>query len=224
MIVKIPLTDKRVGVVEVYSLRKDSWISIPSDFDFDFSGYNRSSVYTSGAIHFVIYYKERPTVIAAFDLAEDKFKTLPPPEFMLNKVDDKFGGRRTYLGQLSGCLCLSNETVSRSIELWVMKEYGVISSWTKILIAKTDLFRVFHPLCYLNNNETILVSGVHQISSLKNNMMFWDSKDEKFKNVKIDCIEYCWSAEDVYVESLVSPNSHIGLTTESIDNFFLFYI
>ncbi|KAK2654316.1 hypothetical protein Ddye_014172 [Dipteronia dyeriana] len=121
-IVKIPFNEN--GVFKVYSLRKDSWVSIRSDFDFGFFAYSSGLASVNGAIHFAPYYFEHPTVIAAFDLVEDKFKTIPPPpDFMLDKF--KLG---ISIGHLSGCPCLLVWTISASteLELWVMKEYGVL--------------------------------------------------------------------------------------------------
>ena len=51
--------------------------------------------------------------------------------------------------------------------------------------------------------------------------MFQDSKDEKLKDVKIDCIQNHWSVEDVYTESFVSPNCINDFTIEGIDNSFI---
>ncbi|KAI9161736.1 hypothetical protein LWI28_020256 [Acer negundo] len=205
-ILQIP--DKLVGVVKVYSLRKDSWINIPSDFDFGFFGYNSMAVYTNGAIHFLIFYYQRPTVIIAFDLVEDKFKTLPLPDFMLNEVDDVLFKYFTNFGHLSGCLCLSFQTDCSNTEFWVMKEYGVTASWTKILRTKSVNIPYLQPLYYLNDNETILVT-------YWSGMMFWDSKDEEFKDGNIDyCIQGDWRFENVYMESLISPNRIIGFTAE----------
>ncbi|TXG71281.1 hypothetical protein EZV62_006216 [Acer yangbiense] len=201
-IVKIPFNEN--GVFKLYSLRKDSWISIRSDFDFNFCFYTYSMVSFNGAIHFVTYYHQRPSMIAAFDLLEDKFKTLPPPpDFMLDKFKLSI-----KIGHLGGCLCLSIRTDSTSIELWVMKEYGVSGSWTKILRTKSVDMRPLFPLCYLNNNETILVRrGITKL-------MFWDSEDEEFKVVEIGCIQDEWSVENVYLESLVSLNRINGFTNE----------
>ncbi|KAK2654312.1 hypothetical protein Ddye_014168 [Dipteronia dyeriana] len=64
------------------------------------------------------------------------------------------------------------------------------------------------PLCYLNNSETILVT-------LWTRLMFWDSEDEEFKEVEIGCIQDGWSVENVFVESLVSPNRINGFTNEA---------
>ncbi|KAI9197671.1 hypothetical protein LWI28_002440 [Acer negundo] len=112
---------------------------------------------------------------------------------MLNEVDGVFK-YSTNFGHLSGCLCLSIEADSTS--KGVTKEYGVAGTWTKILRTESVHFCQLHPLCYLNNNETILVRLP------KNNLTFWDSGDEEFKNVNIGRVE------NVYVKNLVSLNHH----------------
>ncbi|KAK2654319.1 hypothetical protein Ddye_014175 [Dipteronia dyeriana] len=216
-ILKILWAANGVRVVKVYSLRKDSWISIPRDIDFGFYASKSGLVSVNEAIHFVTYYYERPTVITAFDLVEDKFKTIPlPPDFMLDKF--KFSIK---IGHLGGCLCLSIRTDSTSKELWVMKEelwvmkeYGVSGSWTKILRTKPDDMRsrLLFPICYLNNNETILLR--REMTKL----MFWDSEYEEFKNVEISNAQDELIVDNVYVESLVSPNRINGFTNEDNEN------
>ena len=131
---------------------------------------------------------------------------------MLNEVDDVFK-YSTNFGHLSGCLCLSIQADSTS------KGYGVAGTWTKILRTESVHLCQLCPLCYLNNNETILVRR-----GWLTKLMFWDSEDEEFKDVEIGCIQDEWGVKNVYVESLVSPNLINGLTTEGIDNSFLFYI
>ncbi|TXG71285.1 hypothetical protein EZV62_006220 [Acer yangbiense] len=257
-----------------------------------------------GAIDFVLHYEERPAVIAVFDLVEDEFKTLPSPDFMLNKV----GGGDYSVGHLSGCLCLSFRIDSGKTELWVMKEYGVKGSWTKILITESvNIHEKFKDACedrlyseslcvedvyvesfvspnrindftiegtssmhvsvlynpstkeckqvptppfgfleeygvteYWTKISTVIVSGsigwLYQFYYVDNNetmlwryqndkLMFWDSKDEELKNIKMECIPNDqWCARAVYEESLVSLNRINDFTTESTNSSFLLYV
>ncbi|XP_021853486.2 F-box protein CPR1-like isoform X2 [Spinacia oleracea] len=52
---------------------------------------------------------------------------------------------RVGLGILDGCLCLSisyNKVCDSDFDVWVMKEYGVAESWTKLIsIAKRNWSR-----------------------------------------------------------------------------------
>ncbi|KAI9199056.1 hypothetical protein LWI28_026592 [Acer negundo] len=101
-------------------------------------------------------------------------------------------------GLLGGCLCLFIEEEYHTLQLWIMKEYGVKESWTKILTAKGH--RYLQPLCYLNNIKTIFTNIDFE------QVLFWDSKDSKFKNVEVEGIEDIDYIPCVYVESLVSPH------------------
>ncbi|KAK2654320.1 hypothetical protein Ddye_014176 [Dipteronia dyeriana] len=206
-IVKLPWTEtggSRSEEVKVYSLKNRKWKSITSYFDsgFGFEGHGISA-YVNGAIHFVVYYREDnknegneyQTVIVAFDLVEDKLKALPPPDFMLTEAY-RYCEPSAEVGHLGGCLCVLNQTDSR-IELWIMKEYGVAASWTKLFITDE-----LPPLCYLNNNQT------HLVIVQPNKLMVWDSEDG-LKQVEVTCIDGHWKIENLYMESLVSPNSII---------------
>ncbi|TXG71284.1 hypothetical protein EZV62_006219 [Acer yangbiense] len=98
--------------------------------------------------------------------------------------------------------------------------YGVTGSWTKLLITKSVQIRELHPLCYLNNNETILVRVLQPSNNSVKNRMFWDAEDEEFKDLNIDCcIQGDWRFKNVYVESLISPNHINDFTIEVSSSF-----
>ncbi|KAI9198839.1 hypothetical protein LWI28_022882 [Acer negundo] len=179
----------------VYSLKKDSWIDIQSDFNF----VPNIGVPLNGALHWLAYNLASPNpVIVAFDLVEEKFKTLPLP---MKNVKRNHAYSFSLLGD---CLCLFIEEDYQTLQLWIMKEYGVKESWTKILTTKGQSF--LQPLCYLNNNsKTIILANDEQV-------MFWDPKDAKFKNIEVEGFEgiNCFP----YVESLVSPHYRNDFTNE----------
>ncbi|KAI9196426.1 hypothetical protein LWI28_023826 [Acer negundo] len=191
--------------VDVYSLRKDSWTSIQNNLHFVDKCYMQG-IPLNGAIHWMVNKLEDSSLIAAFDLVEEKFKTLPPPDILLDN-DCIY-----TLGLLRGNLCLVTEKRDQRNQLWIMKEYAVKSSWTRIVIS--DLFFSLQPLCYLNTSETMLLFIDMQ------HLVFCNPKDGKFKYVKVDGIQNRdddvtdevddvgddWCDVDVYVESLVSPN------------------
>ncbi|KAK3188699.1 hypothetical protein Dsin_028260 [Dipteronia sinensis] len=142
-------------------------------------------------------------MIAAFELVEEKFKTLPPPDFTLNEWLSLLinSGRFYEQGGYERIRCDRN--LDQDFENRIIPFASVAP---------------INPLCYLNNNETILVRLP------KNNLMFWDTGDEEFNNGKIGCIQGDRSVENVYGRNLISLNHINGFTTEDIDNSFLFYI
>ncbi|KAK0607329.1 hypothetical protein LWI29_013418 [Acer saccharum] len=120
------------------------------------------------------------------------------------------------LGLLRGCLCLSTERYIYNSQFWVMKDYDVKGSWTRILIP--DMFYWLKPLCYLNTGDTMLLfMNLHQL-------VFCNPKDGKIKYIEVDGIpdeiddydDADWLDIDMYVESLVSPYYKRDFKTEGL--------
>ncbi|XP_004306574.1 PREDICTED: F-box protein CPR30-like [Fragaria vesca subsp. vesca] len=67
--------------------------------------------------------------IIAFDFAPEKFRTMRMPD-----VDDQNDVAFGYVGVSEGCLCVCGYLRGGhdSVDYWVMREYGVDSSWTKL--------------------------------------------------------------------------------------------
>ncbi|KAH7550608.1 hypothetical protein ACOSQ2_024259 [Xanthoceras sorbifolium] len=208
--VKIDFSGKHV---QIYSLRNDSWTNIQIDLHFNDTGY-AEGILINGAIHWVVDDLEDQSKILAFNLVEEKFQTLPSPDVM--KENDGMYS----LGRLRGCLCLSREGNIHVSEFWVMKEYGVKGSWTRILIS--DMFYWLKPLCSLNTCDTILLlMNMHQL-------VFCNPKEGKFKNIEVDGIpdevddidDADWLDVNMYVESLVSPYNKRDFKTEVLEYWF----
>ncbi|KAL7083185.1 hypothetical protein ACP275_14G146100 [Erythranthe tilingii] len=119
--------------------------------------------------------------IFSYDLVHESAGEVPIPEHMrgsLSLIEFK-------LGETNGCLsCLLKRTdgVSYESELWVMREYGVEESWTKVGISPSD--RLYSSSSYKRS----LRNRVPQVEL-----------DEPAR------IRSPFYTKQVYVESLVSP-------------------
>ncbi|KAK3188392.1 hypothetical protein Dsin_027953 [Dipteronia sinensis] len=110
----------------------------------DSQGYDILSIVGScndGALHWVAYNPESQNlVIVAFDLVEENFKTLPLPI-----TNDKRIRNRAYSFSLLGdSLCLFIEEGYQTLQLWIMKEYGVKESWINILTVEESMIVDFN--------------------------------------------------------------------------------
>ncbi|TXG71265.1 hypothetical protein EZV62_006200 [Acer yangbiense] len=191
-------------IVEIYSLRKNSWKSIKIEHDLILYNIRYCTCELvgfplNGAIHWEFYYYdkiENPSVIVAFDLFEENFKILTLPNIIVGSE---------FVGIFGGYLC----TISRSRRgditgIWVMKEYSVKASWTKILTVNNIPYP--RPLCYLKN------SNITMFSTSKG-LAFYNPEYQKFKKIEVDGIQKFWVVYP-YVESLASPNYENHFTTE----------
>ncbi|GAY34197.1 hypothetical protein CUMW_282440 [Citrus unshiu] len=93
-------------------------------------------VYASGSLHWIAMAEYgRHDFILALDLSDEAYKELPLPPPVLLETGCRV--RASYLGVLdNGCLCMvSNYSGGYRTPLshvWVMTEYGVKDSWTKL--------------------------------------------------------------------------------------------
>ncbi|KAI9201265.1 hypothetical protein LWI28_020930 [Acer negundo] len=206
-------------IVEVYSLRKDSWTSIESGFLFPEKYYEEGvfvkvGFYLNGAIHWAFENRDCLCVIAAFDLVEEKFKILPPPETVLK------GNCKYTLGVLKGFLCLAADKSDGQKDFWVMQEYGVERSWKRFWKPK---FSKLRPLGLLSHCKTLLLmteEGLLMIGGKKNKVknvevgvMYPVDDIERYYVLKFGT-EDSWHNLHVYMESLVSPEYKSDFTTQ----------
>ncbi|XP_074286840.1 F-box protein CPR1-like [Silene latifolia] len=120
----------------VYSVRNGSWKQLET------SPYHHVSpgVFVGGSIHWIAlnpsdylnfgnpaYYSY---FIAGFDLTTEKFWKVPAPSSMFDEASEYYN-----LGILGECLCMFSSVSEKKINIWVMKEYGVMESWTKFSIV-----------------------------------------------------------------------------------------
>ncbi|XP_050369738.1 F-box/kelch-repeat protein At3g06240-like [Argentina anserina] len=178
--------------VFIFSLRNKSWTRV-QDFPYKYL-LNDSETLLKGAVHWLCMGPGPLPVIAALDLAQGKFSGLSPPESVVDS--------NSYTpGVLRDCLCLLHHNDhERQRIFWIMKEYGVKESWTKILIAEP--FFSLQPLCYWKNTKILAARNRRKI-------LLFNPRDGTCKNLLANGLQVPFYA-DVYVESLVSPNFRLS--------------
>ncbi|XP_050230690.1 F-box protein CPR1-like [Mercurialis annua] len=68
-------------------------------------------------------------LIVGFNLEDERYRVVPIPDSLKN-----CGNRHMELGEVEGCLSMSTDDDDGGlfIEIWVMKEYGMKESWSRI--------------------------------------------------------------------------------------------
>ncbi|KAF7142759.1 hypothetical protein RHSIM_Rhsim05G0180800 [Rhododendron simsii] len=150
-VVKITSCDfsKYDSEVRVYSMKLDSWRrveDIPRKYYIQ-RGYGRMNVFVCGSLHWRLGPDHS---IVAFDMAAEEHRLLPGPEC-----------KNTWIpGELGGCLCIFDNYVGLRIEAWVMKDYGVKESWTRMFSIPHDCplsFEMAVPLTYSKDGGKVLL-------------------------------------------------------------------
>lgn len=111
----------------------------------------RDTTFLNGFIHF-LWGRARPELLVrSFDVENEKFQPVPPPPLCESTLQS--GGQRMSLGVLGDCLALAEFPYDdgRCFHIWVMKEYGVQSSWTKecCINIQIDIPMYSVPYCHI---------------------------------------------------------------------------
>ncbi|MCH80111.1 F-box protein, partial [Trifolium medium] len=145
--------------LEIFSLRDNAWKEI-EDTPFPYWSTNRYPIlglFFNGAIHWRFSRGSSVDVIVGFSLLERKLFEIPLPS--------DFGRCFLDIGSWVFGEFLSLWTTRDGIvEIWVMKEYKVHSSWTKTLVIPIpgeiyDEIPCFYPMCCENSGDIIGTDG-----------------------------------------------------------------
>ncbi|EXB41586.1 F-box protein [Morus notabilis] len=148
--------------VEIYSVKAQTWKKV-DDFPDHFVYRPGSGVVVGRALHWsVIRRSDTSNWIFAFDLVAEDHRELALPD------DKDVKTSRMKLVNLGGCLCFAvlcnyNQDSKKSdrVDVWVMREYGVKESWSKLFSVApssvTGPFWYVVPVAYLKGGDRILL-------------------------------------------------------------------
>ncbi|XP_057503963.1 F-box/kelch-repeat protein At3g23880-like [Actinidia eriantha] len=112
--------------VKVYSLRTGSWRRI-GDFPHGCFLIGLGKL-LNGAFHWVACTNGIvPRIVVSMDLGTGRYGEVLEPDYGDGHFDIE-------LGVLSGCLCIFPVYDRICADVWVMKEYGIRESWTKLVV------------------------------------------------------------------------------------------
>ncbi|XP_019087362.1 PREDICTED: F-box protein CPR30-like [Camelina sativa] len=153
-------------------------------------------VLASNSLHWVM--PSRPGLISfntiiRFDLDSDEFAILDFPESLAHENLD--------IGVLDGCLCLMcNNHEFSYVDVWVMKEYNVEESWSKLFRVpkpkNVESFDFIRPLLYSKERDKVLL----EINNAK--LVWFDLASKRCRTLRIKDCDSLYSAE-LLVSSLV---------------------
>ena len=183
--------------VYVYSLKRSSWIRIP-----DFSGekfqkfdkfHEPFAKFVCGKLHWTSYNNQS---IISFDVEREVFGTLEQPTH-------EDGYRFKTLTVLGGLICLCCDHITFT-NMWVMKEYGIKESWTKIFTLSDDDHFCFPLALSIMPNGELLIDDESYLD-------FYNPKDDSRRSIEIRP-----DHSVIYVESLISPCSDLDINNNQL--------
>ncbi|RZC47642.1 hypothetical protein C5167_040592 [Papaver somniferum] len=199
------------SIAEVYAEGSNTWKQdqlIPYSFTYG----NAFGVLMNETLHWIAYHcsgSETRRLILSFSISDESYGELPLPE---NVNDDLF---RITVGALEADLCIIDYCVCMlSVDVWVMKDYGVNGSWSKLhtipLQAATPSMVGLKLLHSFNNGEILLKRD-------KNTLLLYHPQYNETKIVKIRGVPDGLYDIMTFVGSLFSVNSGNCLVQDRIE-------
>ncbi|XP_004305233.1 PREDICTED: F-box protein CPR30-like [Fragaria vesca subsp. vesca] len=191
LVVSVDCIDDKDGAA-VYSSRAHAWKTLEVAA---FSSFSFEGTLLKEALHWLSIRNE----IFAFDLTQQeeyKFRKMLPPLC----VGDDNGQNHGHLGvSAGGCLSLAccSTDAADCIHVWVMREYDVRDSWTKLFNLKFDPPK--EPWDYIHGAVLVVETGMVAGIIVHNNyyrglVKILHNEDKcslyKVEDIWLDCIQY----------------------------------
>ncbi|XP_030966873.1 F-box/kelch-repeat protein At3g23880-like [Quercus lobata] len=218
-LVKIRSEGAKPPLVEVYSVREGSW-RITSGGDsyppkITISNWPHQAASLNGAVYFPAndWGEAQSSVVLSFDLGDEVFRviSLPNGKFKLTAhiVTSVFKG-------LLSLICYEHQHMGeyymgsvKCCSVWVMKEYGVVDSWTKQFTIDLDM--QYWKVLGFWKNDHILVQKIQLDGSM---LISYDPESQQVNNLGFYRSRWhSYSYVDNYVENLVlldKPNDAVS--------------
>ncbi|KAF9618195.1 hypothetical protein IFM89_000664 [Coptis chinensis] len=121
-------------------------------------------VLVNGVTHWLGF--ELKGVAVCFDLKDERFYEMQLPVLDFNYVCH-LGEVRVSLGDLGGLFSLFYMFQAKEVDIWVMGEYGVVGSWTKLFkVGQNEMcvsFEFLHPIGLAKSGEIIIRKDYGQL-------------------------------------------------------------
>ncbi|KAK9741615.1 hypothetical protein RND81_03G117500 [Saponaria officinalis] len=200
-------------VVHVYSVRNGTWKDVDNSlyepccvrqgtqkkvesFTFELS-YSAcvTGVFVDGSLHWVATDTTNPSsIIVGFDLTEENLRIIPGPRSVYD-IDLTYD----IVGKLGGCLCMLSVLPTKETNIWVMKEYGVEQSWTKLTIVG-GVSEYVPIICVPGRREVVMVKD----DTEHEEWVIYNLDSATFKGITIQGA-MCAHFGGCFRETLVSP-------------------
>ncbi|KAG5632006.1 hypothetical protein H5410_003723 [Solanum commersonii] len=181
--------------VHVYSARMGFWRRLERISHNGAIPIHGFGVFLNGALHWLVgkYYCST-SIIVAFNLTDEKFFEVPIPTITTTSLLHFYG-----IVALKGCLCVMGDRRNENeIDVWMMKEYGVVESWTKFIVVKNAFPFCPTAVCLMSDDDIIIAAPG------KAKLISYNKKKEQQREMNVDGKTSECIRTRTFIESLVS--------------------
>ncbi|KAF6167241.1 hypothetical protein GIB67_029879 [Kingdonia uniflora] len=138
--------------VQVYSLSSATWRRID---DIKFWPSTAKNVCVDGYLHWIASHDGKSSSeITSFSIHEEEFRVVPCPP-VLHPMKKR--NRYIHIDSVGGCLSLIDSSSRGRCDIWVMKQYGVKESWSKLIVLSwSGIGTCIDLICVLKNGEVLM--------------------------------------------------------------------
>ncbi|MCL7025090.1 hypothetical protein MKW94_023129 [Papaver nudicaule] len=190
--------------VRIYTLGTNSWTDA-SFLHYRLTHPSIAGVLSNEAIHWIATPDgtQGDLVIVSYDIRNDTFQQVVGPNSLSTELALSICG-------FDGFLCLLGNTHDVQIEVWVMKEYGVTESWTKIVtISQPEVILSFlyvRPIKWFKNGQILLEKD-------QTSLALYDPKSHKAIDLEVDGVSE-WLEAEIFLKSLVPVTSDTDIAAQ----------
>jgi F-box interacting protein len=161
--------EKPSSVAEIYTLSTDSWRKVMLSGD-TVSGhfgsvvhlFKSNTVFCNGALHSMSFTHQH-NYILAFDVDDESFRAIMLPQNCFDGVLRQLLRLAVFKGSLAFIVLGRdfNDNLLCKCDIWVMWEYGVDDSWTRIRVPMDLVHNIY---CCTDNGEILIRNGTGLVS------------------------------------------------------------
>lgn len=195
-------SDHMKTVIEVFSVKRNTWRAHMDLCCVDLS-FHDQGCFLNGALHWIKLGYMSSSIIS-FDLAQESFmETVPLPHCEPGDTKDLTS---LGIGTTRNCLFVHSGPDTSDFNIWVMKEFGVRESWTKVLNIPSEIIGRKHghgehclkPLCILHSGEVLMEHD-------GNRLVLYNPQVMTFRKIIKEDKDHSPIETVAYIETLVSP-------------------
>ncbi|KAL3753204.1 hypothetical protein ACJRO7_000579 [Eucalyptus globulus] len=193
--------------VEVYSFRRNCWKQLGNICPPSLSQHLGNQVIFENFICWCPCFRLDREILALmilYDVAQDAFQKMALPNIM--PLGEKL------ISLLDGCLSvIARNSSTKQCEVWIMKEFGVCESWTKLYTigASTTIIGIRQPIGFADSGKVFIVNTFYRGLRKKyvSHLALYNIRSQKFETfqVVVDC--YDTTQLVTCLESLISLSS-----------------
>ncbi|KAF9600498.1 hypothetical protein IFM89_009947 [Coptis chinensis] len=204
-VVKVIFLNLMTCRVDLYSLSTDSWRPIDTVVPFPYVFSHPKAPLRNGIYCWLGEDESERHAILSFDFTTEVFKTMTVPDVYgdVHGVDSPAYLRLALLRENLACIewvFYSNDPYIWHCKIWVLNEYDVMESWTKLYTIELELFA--YPCAVLMNGKII------GYGSNEGRLCFWDLVIQELKYFPLDPVSFVTEVV-VYNATLLSIKSTV---------------